>query len=331
MFFSRILVALSISSGFIGVAFAQQITLKDENLQKASAKDGQGQGEKGVKAGQSPSATDKENFINFCTGKTKTNGAQIKGGSCNGIPMGDIPATTNMVATILTNPTGGCIDANKDFDVSFNVANLNVGTFTNPEVTYYQAPQALKGGNIVGHVHVGRQHNTFIQCQLLIKSQVTCQTLGNNLTPNQPPKGDEFVFFKGVDDQSNKATVAGVIMPVAQRGAQDDCVRFEVSENCAAGAGNNANTNNKAKADTGNGGNGTGNADSNSSSNSASNSASNSDSNSTSNSGNTGNGTFNAGNIQQGNAEVQDAQEQGRQFGSGRRRRQRFQVREYIL
>lgn len=68
--------------------------------------------------------------------------------------MGDIPATTNMVSTMLTNPSGGCIAANTDFNVELQVANLNAGVFVNPTVTYYTAPQALKGGNIIGHVHV---------------------------------------------------------------------------------------------------------------------------------------------------------------------------------
>lgn len=68
--------------------------------------------------------------------------------------MGDIPATANMVSTVITNPTQGCIAANTDFDVTLQVANLNAGIFTNPTVTYYSAPQALQGGSIVGHVHV---------------------------------------------------------------------------------------------------------------------------------------------------------------------------------
>lgn len=85
MIFSRIIVALSISSTFLGVALAQndnnggngsnnqdgngangqnnqngggaQLTLNADNVQAASAKDGQGQGEEGVKAGQAASAT----------------------------------------------------------------------------------------------------------------------------------------------------------------------------------------------------------------------------------------------------------------------------------
>lgn len=123
--------------------------------------------------------------------------------------MGDIPATTNMVSTILTNPTGGCINANEDFDITFEVANLITGNFVNPTVAYYSAPQALQGGNIVGHVHVCPGHIDFTPCELLINSQVTVQSLGNNLTPDQPLKSDEFAMFKGVDDKSNKAAVPG--------------------------------------------------------------------------------------------------------------------------
>jgi hypothetical protein len=36
-------------------------------------------------ANQSPSLTSQYNFINFCKGKTLTNGLQITTGSCNGI------------------------------------------------------------------------------------------------------------------------------------------------------------------------------------------------------------------------------------------------------
>ncbi|KAL9036325.1 MAG: hypothetical protein Q9214_006187, partial [Letrouitia sp. 1 TL-2023] len=132
-----------------------QAVLNPNNIQKGSAQDGQGQ-VSGVKDGQAPSATssDAANFINFCTGKDLTNGEQKKGGSCNGVVMGDIPATTNMVSTIILNPApGDCLPAKKDFTVNLQVDHLQAGVFTNPTVTYYSAPQALQGGDIVGHVH----------------------------------------------------------------------------------------------------------------------------------------------------------------------------------
>ena len=158
--------------------------------------------------------------------------------------MGDIPSTDNMVSTILTNPAPGQdIAANQDFQVKMQVANLNAGVFTNPTVTYYSAPQALdpNNNNIIGHVHV------------------TIQTLGPDLAPQQAPDPKTFVFFKGIDDagdgkggltadvtgglpagnyrvctMSASATHQPVTMPVAQRGAQDDCTKFTV------GGGGNA-------------------------------------------------------------------------------------------
>ena len=163
--------------------------------------------------------------------------------------MGDIPATTNMVSTIITNPApGDNLAANQDFNVQLQVANLNAGKFTNPDVTYYTAPQQLdpNNNNIIGHVHV------------------TIQTLGDNLAPQAAPDASTFVFFKGIDDAGDgngglQAAVAGglpagnyrvctmsaasnhqpVTMPVAQRGAQDDCTKFTVGGN-----GGNANSGN---------------------------------------------------------------------------------------
>lgn len=122
--------------------------------------------------------------------------------------------------------------------------NLEAGTFTNPDSTYYSAPQQLKGGKIVGHTHV------------------TVQDLGGTLTPKVAPDAAKFVFFKGINDAGNgngllQAAVKGglpagsyrvctmaaganhqpVLMPVAQRGAQDDCTKFTVGGGKAGGGG----------------------------------------------------------------------------------------------
>ncbi len=113
------------------------------------------------------------------------------------VAMGDIPATTNMVSTILTNPVGGCIAANQDFDITLQVANLNAGVFVNPTVAYYTAPQALENGNIVGHVHVCLSKSDSFQVWRLTSTKITVQALGDNLNPSQPPKADIFAFFKG--------------------------------------------------------------------------------------------------------------------------------------
>lgn len=56
-------------------------TLDAANIQDGSQQDG----DPDATAGQSASLTDDANFINFCSGKTITNGLQNTGGSCNGI------------------------------------------------------------------------------------------------------------------------------------------------------------------------------------------------------------------------------------------------------
>ncbi|CAK7202509.1 hypothetical protein SEUCBS139899_005232 [Sporothrix eucalyptigena] len=189
-------------------------------------------------AGQSNSETDTANFINFCSGQTLTNGLQVKTGSCNGIVMGKIPATTNMVSTVILNPKlNDNLDADTTFNVTLTVANLNLGVFTNATSTYYSAPQDIESsnGNIIGHTHV------------------TIQNVGSSFQFTTPLDATQFVFFKGIDDAGNgQGTVttavtgglpAGnyrvcslsssanhqpVLMPVAQRGAQDDCRYFTV-------------------------------------------------------------------------------------------------------
>ncbi|EFX02436.1 hypothetical protein CMQ_2485 [Grosmannia clavigera kw1407] len=188
--------------------------------------------------GQSNSNTDTANFINFCSGQTLTNGLQVKAGSCNGIVMGKIPATTSMVSTVITNPKlNDNLDANTTFNVTLNVANMQLGSFTNATSTYYAAPQDLSSsGAIIGHVHV------------------TVQDVGSSFDFTTPLDATKFVFFKGINDAGNgQGTVttavtgglpAGnyrvcsmtsssnhqpVLMPVAQRGAQDDCRYFTVA------------------------------------------------------------------------------------------------------
>lgn len=167
--------------------------------------------------------------------------------------MGKIPSTQNMISGIITSPKPGeNIAANKDFTVSVQTKGLAAGSFTNAAATYYSAPQNLaSNGQIIGHTHL------------------TVQDLGNSLAPTTAPDPTAFVFFKGVNDAGDgkgllSATVTGglpagnyrvcsmtsasnhqpVLMPVAQRGAQDDCQKFTVG---AGTGGNNANTNNANK------------------------------------------------------------------------------------
>jgi hypothetical protein len=151
--------------------------------------------------------------------------------------MGDIPAKTNMVSSIITFPcTGSVIPSDKDFTITVQMSNLAAGSFTNADTTYYAAPQFLQNGIVVGHTHV------------------TVQDLGKTLNPNEAPDATQFAFFKGINDAGNgkgllSANVVGglpagnyrvctmasasnhqpVLMPFAQRGTSDDCTKFVVS------------------------------------------------------------------------------------------------------
>jgi transcription initiation factor TFIID subunit 15 len=164
--------------------------------------------------------------------------------------MGKIPSTQNMVSSVFTSPQNGDdIAENQDFDISIQTSGLTAGSFTNAQTTYYSAPQDLDGnGQIIGHTHI------------------TVQDTGNSLNPTTALDPTQFAFFKGINDAGNNqglltATVDGglpagnyricsmssasnhqpVLMPVAQRGAQDDCIRITVGAN---GNNNNGNNNN---------------------------------------------------------------------------------------
>jgi transcription initiation factor TFIID subunit 15 len=161
--------------------------------------------------------------------------------------MGEIPAANRMVSAIFTEPTNGQdFQANTAMKFSVKIANLQAGAFTNPDVTYYSAPQALQGGQVVGHTHI------------------TVQDLGGNANPGNALNAEDFAFFKGINDNGDgngllSADLAAglpngfyracsmtsssnhqpVLMPVAQRGAQDDCVRFTVGQGNGQNNGQN--------------------------------------------------------------------------------------------
>lgn len=154
--------------------------------------------------------------------------------------MGDIPAKTAMVSSVITFPqtNGKSIQSDTDFNVTVQMTNIVTGAFTNADATYYSAPQALEGGKVVGHTHV------------------TVQDMGSSLNPTTALDPTQFAFFKGINTAADSdgvltAAVTGglpagnyrictmasaanhqpVLMPVAQRGTADDCTKFTVSGN----------------------------------------------------------------------------------------------------
>jgi hypothetical protein len=145
-------------------------------------------------AGQAPSLTSTNNFINFCltVDLPLTNGQQIPTGSCNNAPMGVIAPSTNMPSSKFVTPQNlGAVQANTTFEITMAIRHLETGQFTNPDTTYYSAPQQLNSGNdIFGHSH-------FVIEQL------------SSITSTDPSDPTSFAFFVGVnsaaDDQGNVA------------------------------------------------------------------------------------------------------------------------------
>ena len=153
--------------------------------------------------------------------------------------MGNIPAVDKMISSIILSPPNAAVlPSHQNFTVRVHTTNLAAGHFTNATSTYYSAPQDLdSNGQVIGHVHV------------------VIQTTGVSLNPTEALDPKTFAFFEGIDDAGDgKGTLSAVVagglpagnyrlctlssaanhqpamMPVAKRGAQDDCVRFSVSD-----------------------------------------------------------------------------------------------------
>ncbi|KAL3477759.1 hypothetical protein BJX99DRAFT_225689 [Aspergillus californicus] len=116
--------------------------------------------------------------------------------------MGDIPSNKNMISTIITYPVPGQIlAAHAPFTVKFQTANLIAGSVTNPNATLYSAPQAVKDGKVVGHVHV------------TIQSLVGVRGENGDSVAITPPNPAEFAFFQTVFGAGDENDGLSVSMP----------------------------------------------------------------------------------------------------------------------
>lgn len=160
-------------------------------------------------------------------------GQQLTSGACSSTQLGEIPTVDKMTSTIIVQPKNAArIRANIPFNVTIMVANLKTGLFSDPDAEYYTKSQSLdEAGFIKGHSHI------------------TVQSFHHNKVPD--PR--DFAFFKGLNESDRngilQVTVDGllpghyrictlassfshqpIIMPVAKRGPQDDCIRIRVDK-----------------------------------------------------------------------------------------------------
>ncbi|KAG8820623.1 hypothetical protein FRC17_010102 [Serendipita sp. 399] len=153
---------------------------------------------------QSPSLTSNNNFLFFCKGKTLTNGQQLVGGSCNGVPYGDIIPSSNMPAAKISFPkNGGTFTANQQFTATINIRNMITGNFVNAQTNYYGAPQQLQGNTVIGHSHL-------------------TVTKLPSLDSTEPVDPQTFAFFKGI----NTRDVGGVLSVDVTAGLPEGVYRF---------------------------------------------------------------------------------------------------------
>ncbi|KAJ1553285.1 hypothetical protein HK096_008500, partial [Nowakowskiella sp. JEL0078] len=192
----------------------------------------------------SKGADGKPNDKRFCNGKTLRDGTQNKQGSCSTTVQGDIPVFDSMVSTLIISPKNGqTLKVGEAFTIAVDVDNMELGTFDDPNKEYYVTPQSLNDdGKIIGHIHV------------------VAQKMGSGNNGNRALDARKFDFFKGLQDKGSSGgrqlsvnvvdengnpglqspgefricSITGqrnhapVIMPVAKRGSQDDCIRINV-------------------------------------------------------------------------------------------------------
>lgn len=239
----------------------KSLTLDPSQVQTGLALDGQQ-----IPANnQVASATSTNNFINFCLTRSDlplTNGAQVKTGSCNNVPIGVIAAQSVMPSSKFQNPKNlDTIAADTTFTIEMKINNLVTGNFVNAQANYFAAPQNTdNSGTIIGHSHV------------VIEAI-------DSLTSTTVTNPQQFAFFKGFNAAANNgvlsAEVAGglpagtyrmssinaaanhqpVIVAVAQHGSLDDAVYFTVTAGGVA-ANNSGNNQNAADSNAGNNTNG---------------------------------------------------------------------------
>ncbi|KAF8203762.1 hypothetical protein BJ912DRAFT_1052556 [Pholiota molesta] len=189
-------------------------------------------------AGQVPSLTSTNNFINFCltANQPLTNGAQVPGGSCNPAPMGSIPAKGSMPSSKFIFPkNGGTVAANTPFTIQMGIKNLETGNFVNANENYFAAPQQLNAQGIIrGHSHVVIEAIDALDSTTVLDPTVFAFFKGlNAAAANGVLTADVATGLPaGAYKLSSINTAANhqpVLAPVAQHGSLDDVVYFTVA------------------------------------------------------------------------------------------------------
>lgn len=178
----------------------------------------------------------------FCkkSGIKASDGSQNRAGFCVSTPMGSVPSEDKMISTIILKPKNGETVSGKDgIEVTVRTMNIEFTFFDNSTTQYYVSPQTLNSkGFVQGHQHI-------------VFQQISDDSNGGN-PPD--PQLKNLKFFNAFDEKpaangmdvnlktapidpglyrvctmTASASHQPVIMPVAKRGPQDDCIRVTVN------------------------------------------------------------------------------------------------------
>ena len=189
-------------------------------------------------AGQVPSLTSTNNFINFCLTVPNlpiTNGPQRLTGSCNPAPMGVIASFDNMPSSKFTFPKNlDIIPANQPFTITMAILNLDTGNEVNRQTNYLAAPQQVNSdGNIIGYSNImidqldsleqttptDPKHFTFFKS---IGIPAVDGVLSGNVADGLP------AGFYRMASYNTAANSQPALVAIAQHGSLDDMVYFTV-------------------------------------------------------------------------------------------------------
>lgn len=169
------------------------------------------------------------------TGQQSPNGGSI----CSSTQQGLLPDVKQMVSTMITSPASDeNLDAQAGFTVRFTTSNLMSGFALNPETQFMLAPQTLAANGLIEG-----QQQLSIQALGFGKKAPSAKTTAFFQAVNTKSDADGNTNFS-IDVPAGTITTTGlhrictmaasssgqpVVMPVAQRGAQDDCIRVTIS------------------------------------------------------------------------------------------------------
>eukprot|EP00842_Homolaphlyctis_polyrhiza_P006192 jgi/Hompol1/6574/HPOL_002493-RA len=238
---SSILVLLAYVSQF-AVVFAQTAPDAAAAANAAAvANKLRGKGGKGGKGGNNGGGNKNSGISAFCqqfgARVPPANGAQIaRGQACSSTFQGLIPGNKHMVSTLISSPAdGSTVNRQAAMTITLAVTNLDTGVAANLNTQFLTLPQTIsrQTGNIQGFVSVMVQALPSLTDPPAARAidffhSFTNKAANGKLSIVVPPGTLKSTGNYRVCSMASSASGQPVVMPVAQRGAQDDCVRFTV-------------------------------------------------------------------------------------------------------